>query len=158
MRQAENSLVRISPHLMFDGQCEAAFGLYHRVLGGSLRMLRFGDSPMATEVDPEWHDRIVHATLQIGDLELAGADVLTEDYREPQGFSVILSLDNLGKAERVYSALATGGEARFPFQSTFWSPGFGALIDRFGVPWEVNCAQAPEAVSDEVPAGNRSGS
>lgn len=25
-----------------------------------------------------------------------------------------------------------------PFGETFWSPGFGSLIDRFGVPWMIN--------------------
>lgn len=25
-----------------------------------------------------------------------------------------------------------------PFGETFWSPGFGSLVDRFGVPWMVN--------------------
>jgi uncharacterized glyoxalase superfamily protein PhnB len=29
--------------------------------------------------------------------------------------------------------------ARLPFQKTFWSPGFGMLVDRFGIPWMVNC-------------------
>jgi len=27
-----------------------------------------------------------------------------------------------------------------PFQRTFWSPGYGVLIDLFGVPWEINAA------------------
>ncbi len=26
-----------------------------------------------------------------------------------------------------------------PFAKTFWAAGFGMLVDRFGVPWMVNC-------------------
>jgi PhnB protein len=25
-----------------------------------------------------------------------------------------------------------------PFQKTFWTDGFGMLVDKFGVPWMVN--------------------
>ena len=25
-----------------------------------------------------------------------------------------------------------------PFSETFWSPGYGGLVDKFGVPWMVN--------------------
>jgi Uncharacterized protein conserved in bacteria len=28
------------------------------------------------------------------------------------------------------------------FAETFWSPGYGALVDRFGVPWMVNVTRA----------------
>ncbi len=108
-------------------------------------MLTFGDSPMAAEVQPQWHDRIVHATLQVGEFELAGADVLPEDYASPQGFAVLLTFEDPAKAEYVFTELARGGEIRFPYQKTFWTPGFGVLVDEFGVPWEVSCAAAPPA-------------
>jgi PhnB protein len=28
-------------------------------------------------------------------------------------------------------------------QKTFWSARFGVLTDQFGIPWEINCKQAP---------------
>lgn len=108
-------------------------------------MLTFGDSPMAAEVESRWKDRIVHATLRVGEFELAGADVLPADYRAPQGFAVLLSVDEPSEAARLFAGLARGGAIRFPFQKTFWSVGFGVLVDEFAVPWEVNCAQPPAA-------------
>jgi PhnB protein len=135
--------VRISPHLCFDGQCEAAFRAYRQILGGAIvTMLKYGESPMATRVEPQWHDRIVHATLQFGELELTGVDVFPQDYRRPQGFFVTLTISELVEAQQIFLSLSEGGEIRLPFQTTFWSAGFGVLIDRFGVPWEINCAQA----------------
>lgn len=136
--------MRISPHLTFDGQCKAAFLVYHRIFGGNLAtMLTYGDSPMASQVDPQWHDRIVHATLAFGDVELTGADVLPQDYCRPQGFFVTLTLDRPSRAESIFNALAVEGDVRLPFGQTFWSPGFGVVVDRFGVPWELNCAPEP---------------
>jgi PhnB protein len=140
----KEDFVRISPHLCFDGQCEAAFRAYHQVLGGTtLTMLSYGESPMATQIEPRWHDRIVHASLQLGEFELTGVDLFPQDYQGPQGFFVTLTISEPAKAKQVFLSLSEGGEVRMPFQATFWSAGFGVLIDRFGVPWEVNCAQAP---------------
>jgi len=134
--------MKLSPHLMFDGQCRAAFERYQQLLGGELGMLTFGDSPMAADVDSRWHDRIIHATLTIGDIELAGADVLPADYATPQGFAVILALDDPAQARKLFDGLAAGGTIRYPYQQTFWAAGFGVLVDEFGVPWEINCAQS----------------
>jgi len=132
--------VRISPHLMFDGQCRDAFAAYQKILGGNMTtLLTYGESPMAAQVDRQWHDRIVHATLELGSIELTGADVLPQDYRKPQGFFVTLSVEGQARASEIFEALAEGGEIRLAFQSTFWSPGFGVLVDTYGIPWEINC-------------------
>lgn len=138
--------MELSAHLCFDGQCEDAFRTYERLLGGTIRtMLAYGDSPMAEEVPPQWRRRIVHATLEWNGHTLLGADVLPDDYERPRGFFVTLGVEGLARARFLFEALAEGGEVRLPFQETFWSPGFGVLIDRFGVPWEVNCEQPPTA-------------
>jgi PhnB protein len=137
--------MRVSPHLVFDGQCKDAFEYYRRVLGGELGMLTYGDSPAANEVDPKWHDRIVHATLKVGDFDLAGADALPQDFEKPQGFYVLLHVEGAGEAARIFGELAVGGTVRVPFGPTFWSPGFGVLLDQFGVPWEVGIAEPAAA-------------
>ncbi len=103
-------------------------------------MLAYGESPMAAQVDAQWHDRIVHASLQFGDIELAGIDLFPRDYRKPQGFSVLLTFEDVTRASQVFASLADGGEVRLPLQPTFWSPGFGVVIDRFAIPWEINSA------------------
>ena len=133
--------MRISPHLIYDGECREAFVAYQTIFGGRLAtFMTFGESPLAASVDAKWHSRILHATLEVDGTELNGADVLPHDYQRPQGFSVILSLDGVERAREIFTALAAGGRINMPFQSTFWSPGFGVLVDRFGVPWEINCA------------------
>lgn len=133
--------MRVSPHLCFDGRCRAAFSVYQEILGGTTRtMLTYGESPMAAQVDPNWHDKIVHATMLLGDIELTGVDLRPQDYRQPQGFFVTLTIEGHDRSSQIFAALADGGSIHMPFQRTFWSPGFGVLIDQFGVPWEVNAA------------------
>lgn len=137
--------MQITAHLSFDGKCEAAFLEYRRILGGTVTLLKYGESPMAAQIDAQWHNRIVHASLKLGDFELAGDDALPHDYKKPQGFAVILSIDELAEANQIFLSLSEEGEVHLPFQETFWSAGFGVLVDRFGIPWEINCAKPPMA-------------
>ena len=132
--------LQLSVHLSFDGQCAAAFRQYQRLLGGELvTLMTYGESPMADRVPVEWRDRIVHATLRLDGMELMGADVAPESYMTPQGFAVVLNIHGVERARVLFGELAEGGTLRLPFQKTFWSPGYGLLVDRYGVPWEINC-------------------
>ena len=128
--------------LTFNGECDAAFALYQECLGGTVTFrLTWGDSPMADQAPPEWRDKVLHATLQVGGIAFSGADVLPGAYQRPQGFQVQLNLDDVAAAERIFTQLAEGGDETIPLQQTFWAHRFGALVDRFGVPWSINCEE-----------------
>jgi PhnB protein len=131
--------MRISPHLCFDGKCREAIQLYQQILGGTIQtMLTYGESPMASSTDSRWHDRIVHASLVLDEVELTGVDMIPGSYHRPQGFFVTLTVDGAARAQDVFKSLGEGGTIQVPFASTFWSPGFGVLVDRFNIPWEIN--------------------
>lgn len=139
--------MEVSIHLAFDGQCAAAFQFYERVLGGKIvNLLAYGNSPMAEQVPPEWRGKIVHGTFAVGKTDIAGADALPEKYVKPQGFYVLLRVDDAMDAERIFSALAENGHVHMAIQQTFWSSRFGVLTDQFGIPWEIGCEKAPGAV------------
>ncbi len=132
--------MKISPHLSFNGQCRAAFEHYQTVLGGNIQsMLTYGESPIAANYDARWHDRILHASLVFGDGEILGTDQLPDGYQPPQGFFITLGLA-LEPAQEAFEGLARGGTIILPFQSTFWSPGFGVVKDAFGITWELNAS------------------
>ena len=136
--------MKLNPYLSFDGQCEAAFQFYERLFGGKIQMmLTYGNSPMAEQAPPEWRGKIAHATLAVGDNVLMGADVLPGQYEKPRGFQVMLGINDPLDAERIFQGLAENGTVQMPLQTTFWSARFGVLVDRFGVPWSINCEQAP---------------
>jgi PhnB protein len=130
--------MRVEPHLTFRGDCEQAFRFYERLFGGRLVVMSYGSSPAASTVPEGWRSKVVHATLTLPDGNaLLGADVLPEQFERPQGMYVFLALRDASEAERVFAALADGGSVRMPLQKTFWSPSFGAVVDRFGTPWEI---------------------
>jgi len=134
--------MRLNPYLTFNGDCEAAFRLYEQCLGGKITfMMTYGDSPMAAQAPSGWSGKIMHATLTIGDQLLQGADVTPDRYQKPQGISVTLNMKaaEAAAAERIFKALAEGGQVQMPIQETFWAHRFGMVTDRFGTPWMVNC-------------------
>jgi PhnB protein len=128
---------------MFNGQCEAAFKFYEQCLGGKITtMMTYGESPepsMADQMPPQWRNKILHVGLMVGDQELMGSDSPPEYYEETKGFSVSISFNDPVEAERIFHTLAENGKVQMPLQQTFWAYRFGMLVDRFGIPWMINC-------------------
>jgi PhnB protein len=133
-------------HLHFNGNCAEAFRFYARALNGHIAFaLTYGESPAAKHTPAEAHQQIIHTRLEFGDQALCGCDTLGH-YQPPQGFNVILELQDPAEAERLFNTLAEGGRVVMPCAETFWARRFGMCTDRFGTPWIVNCAKPEEAV------------
>ena len=135
--------MQLNPYLTFNGNCEAAFKFYEKVLGGKIEaMMPHEGTPAAEHVPPEWRSKIMHARLTVGDKVLMGSDAPPAHHEPMKGFSVTLGVDDPADAERIFHALAENGTVRMPIQQTFWAARFGMLVDRFGTPWMINCEQA----------------
>jgi PhnB protein len=135
--------MQLNPYLTFNGQCEAAFKFYEQCLGGKIvAMLPHAGTPAEEHVPAEWRNKIMHARLLVGDDVLMGSDAPPDRYEGSKGFSVTLGVDNPAEAERVFNALAEKGTVQMPIQETFWAVRFGMLVDRFGIPWMINCEKA----------------
>lgn len=134
--------MQLNPYLVFNGQCEEAFKFYEKALGGKITgLMTHGNSPMASQVAPEWRDKIMHAHMTVGDDVLMGSDAPPQHFQKPQGFSVSIVVKTAEEAERIFAALSEKASIAMPLQQTFWSPRFGMLTDRYGIPWMVNCDQ-----------------
>ncbi len=130
----------MNPYLSFNGDCEAAFKFYEKCLDGKITfMMPYEGTPIANQVPAEWRNKIGHATLKVGDGLLQGADVPPDRYEHSKGFCVALGLKDPVEAERLFHALAENGKVQMPLQETFWAVRFGTLVDRFGIPWIINC-------------------
>lgn len=126
------------PYLFFAGNCREAFTEYQRIFGGELQLITFADMPDDQPVGTDQADKIAHAALMSdGGLLMGSDDPTTDDFGPVQGMMVSLSVGDVAEAERVFQALAAGGEVRMEIAATSWSPGFGMCVDRFGTPWMV---------------------
>lgn len=132
--------MRVTVYLSFNGDCEAAFKLYEQSLGGELGpIFRYGGSPLAATVPPEWSDKVMHGSITIGGQVLMGADVVPDQYEPPKGISLSLHSKSTDEADRVFEELAKDGRVLLPLEKTFWAERFGMVVDRFGIPWMINC-------------------
>lgn len=141
--------MKIVTSLSFQGECRQAFDFYAQVLGGKVTAAYpFGDGPPDMPIDAKYKDWLMHCWLEVGDQALMGADIPPEfgpNIDKPKnGFDVTYHTEVAAEAKRVYDALVEGGTAQMPFGETFWSPGYGNLIDKFGIPWMVNTIPAAD--------------
>jgi PhnB protein len=132
--------MKFTPYLNFNGDCAAAFKFYEKTFKAKIEMMMtHGDSPMAAQTPADWKDKIMHARLVVGDQTLMGSDAPPDHYHKPIGLCVAVGIAEPAEADRVFAALADGGEVQMPIQETFWAKRFGMVTDRFGIPWFVNC-------------------
>lgn len=146
MSTTQNNAV-VQPYLFFEGRCEEAVEFYRRALGAEVMMLmRFKDSPEPPRpgcAAPDSGNKIMHASLRIGGTTVMASDGRCTGKPNFQGFSLSLSVRTEAEVERLFAALADGGQVQMPLAKTFYSARFGMVADRFGVSWMV--IVAPEA-------------
>jgi PhnB protein len=132
--------MQMNPYLSFNGQCEAAIKFYVQCHGGQLgAIFRYAGTPFADQVPADWQDKVMHGSVTVGEQLLAGADVATERYEAPKGFSLSLQMKDPAEAERIFHELGKDGKVTVPLEKTFWAERFGAVVDRFGIQWLINC-------------------
>ncbi|HTX23463.1 MAG TPA: glyoxalase/bleomycin resistance/extradiol dioxygenase family protein [Steroidobacteraceae bacterium] len=140
--------MQTSTHLTFNGNCREAFKWYAEIFGGTIVFaMTYGESPMATQVAVDWRDKIAHARLDFGRGYILGADPPPNYYRAAAGFDVMVAVSEPEEAERIFNILARDGTIRMPCGETFWARRFGMCVDRFGIPWMVNCEKPLDAVA-----------
>jgi PhnB protein len=136
-----NAKIVVEPYLFFNGDCEQAIEFYREALGAELQVvMRFKESPDPPPpgmLPPNFENKIMHATLRIGETTLMASDGCSSEELDFKGFSLSLSVPDETEADRLFARLAEGGQVRMPLAKTFWSPRFGMVEDRFGVGWMI---------------------
>lgn len=137
-----------NPYLSFNGSCAEAFAFYAAATGGSVvSLLTYRNSPAADQAPADWQDKVMHASMVLGDTVLMGGDAPPGQYQPPGGFSVNITVPTAAEAERVFAALGAGGSVMVPMAETFWAERFGMATDRFGIPWMINCMKPMPAAA-----------
>lgn len=133
--------MQVNPYLHYDGNCEEAFKFYEKALGAKIEVImHVKGSPAAEHMPPDMADKVLHAQMTIDGEVVMASDAPPTHFQKMQGFSVCLQIQDPAEGARRFAAISEGGEIRMPFGPTFWSKGFGMCLDKFGVPWMINCA------------------
>lgn len=151
--------MQVTPYLVFNGNCEEALKFYAHALGGKIEcLIPYEGTPAAGDAPAGYLRKVLHGRVSVNGQTIMASDCPPERYQAPQGFSLSLQLNDAAEAERLFKALAEGGNVRMPIQETFWALRYGMVIDRFGTPWMVNCEKKvdfPSIEQEHAHAGAR---
>jgi PhnB protein len=131
----------VQPYVFFNGRCEEALKYYGEKLGAEVVFqMRYKEAPPDAQgqLRPGMEDKIMHASVKLGSTDWMASDGHCDPNAGPMnGFNLSLTADDAASAEKYFNALADGGQVMMPWQATFWSKGFGMVVDRFGLGWMV---------------------
>jgi PhnB protein len=128
--------MKLEAYLFFPGNTEDAMNFYQGILGGDLAITRRGDVD-PTAPDGEKH-LVINASLDTGSFVFRASD--RADATNEVQTRIELSIVGTDETDlrRIFDALSDGGTVKAPLEKMFWGDVFGALIDQFGIGWQVN--------------------
>jgi len=130
--------MHVQSYLFFDGRCEEAIDFYKKTLGAEVGMLmKWKDSPDKCMCTPGNENKVMHASLKIGETRVMASDGRNTGNPKFDGFALSVDAKDEGDADRLFDGLSQGGEVVMPLGKTFFSPRFGMTQDKFGVNWMV---------------------
>jgi PhnB protein len=130
--------MQVQPYLSFEGRCDEAIEFYKKAIDAKVDMLmRFKESPDQSMISPSSAEKVMHAAVHIGNTQILMSDGRCQGSPNFNGIALALSAPTDADAERMFNALADGGQVRMPMAKTFFSSRFGMLADKFGVGWMV---------------------
>ncbi|HXE07355.1 MAG TPA: VOC family protein [Acidobacteriaceae bacterium] len=131
-------MVRLTPYLLFNGNCAEAMTFYQNCFGGELMLVRLGDTPMKDSVAPEHHHKITYALLKSGTVEFSATDWLHPTRAPVQGntTAIYVSGNQPDELKAIFSKLSHGaGRENLVDLKEMPFGLFGRLTDRYGVEW-----------------------
>lgn len=132
-------MAQIKAYLGFTNGCREAMEFYRGCFGGELSVQTVAESPTAAEMPAEMQERVMHASLESGDLTLMGSD-MGPGAAGSGLVSLLLECASAEEIERYFERLAEGGRVTQPLVPSFWGSTFGHLTDRYGISWMLNHA------------------
>lgn len=132
--------LRLNPYIVLDGNTMEAIAFYQKALNAEVKgVMKFADMPFEG-MPEEAKDRVMHAMLTVGNSELMFSDTFPgQPSKAGNQVTITVQTDTAEEAERVFAALAEGAlTVEMPLQKTDWSPAYGSLTDKFGIPFQIN--------------------
>jgi PhnB protein len=128
--------MRLEAYLFFPGITEEAMNFYQGIFGGDLTITRRGDvDPSATGSEK---DLVINAALESGAFTLRASDRADTTVDAQTRVELTVNGSEEDDLRRIFDALSDGGTIKAQLEKMFWGDIFGALIDRFGIGWQVN--------------------
>ena len=129
---------RLTPYLIFNGNCRQAMTFYQQCLGGELMVQTYEGTPATEQVGPEVLQNVLHSSLTTADMVLLASDSGLGPAAKGDMVSLSLNCQSPEEIQRLFEQLSVGGTVTMPLQDTFWGATFGMFADQFGIDWMLN--------------------
>lgn len=134
----------LNVYLNFEGNTREAIQTYAEIFRIPVpEIMTFADAPPNPDMPPlppEAASLVMHCQM-----DYAGSCIMFSDtfpgmqLIKGNHMQLMLSLKNPDEVKRIFNELAAEGTITMPLQETFWSKAYGALVDKFGIHWQLNC-------------------
>ena len=105
-------MLGVKPYIAYEGNCQEAIDFYKGALGAELLFSQtWGETPHA---QPGMEDKIMHATIKIGDSTVMMCDTPPSEAASGSNISLALGLDNVETTKEMFGKLAEGGNVTMP--------------------------------------------
>jgi PhnB protein len=128
--------MKLEAYLFFPGTTEEAMNFYQGIFGGDLTITHRGDvDPAATESEK---GLVINAALDSGAFTLRATDRADATIDVQTRIELTVNGSEEDDLRKIFEALSDGGTVKAQLEKMFWGDIFGAVIDRFGIGWQVN--------------------
>lgn len=131
-------MLRLTPFLLFDGNCAEAMQFYRDCFGGDLTLTRLADTAMKDQFPAGERDKIVNAYLKSAAIEFSATDWLHPTRTRTQGNTAAMYITGapFEELKTIFDKLSDGAGREFYVELQQMPFGvYGRLTDRFGVEW-----------------------
>jgi PhnB protein len=133
--------MKIFGSILFAGDALQAAEYYTKILDANLRVVKFGDMPNLPPHLSQYKDMVARATITGDDFVLAlsdSSDLIGKGSVLTSRMRVTMLLDTTTQAQELYNVLAQDAKGiNMPFMSTPFAKGFGLIVDKYNVEWEI---------------------
>lgn len=134
--------MNLKVHLFFPGTCEEALSFYKETLDGEINFLFRKKEDKTTEVADIDKEKISYMVVKTPHFDLAGEDA-NHDQEVIVGNNnkLVLLFQKAEEGRLIFDKFTQNGTIITPFEKTFFSDGFGEIVDKYGITWLIMVAE-----------------
>lgn len=134
------SQIIVEPYFYFNGNCEQALEYYKKVFDQpEARVMRYSEAMKeGMPFDETLKDKIMHASLTLGNVNLMMSDDITGEVRSGNAIYINYFSPDEEWIKTVWERMVDGGAmVEMSLKEEFFAKLYGSLRDPFGITWQL---------------------
>lgn len=131
--------MNLIPYITFEGNCKDALNYYKEIFEGEIVYIQYFKDGPEMGLRSEQLTYVMHSELSVDGQSIYLYDSLEETISKSNRIGINLAFKDIKRQEKIFNKLSENGIITMPLKKQFWGDTFGSVIDRFGIPWSLNC-------------------